>query len=1191
MKLSKKLIAALVTMAMVIAQVSVLPFAETGAANPYATGHDDGAYYFWRVPNVQQDGTELPKNSAGQTYIPAATMNVSSYGSPYAKNAETGAYDSTGNGVVFVETAPNGDRLVEIDIDDARDSHCAAFTLNSGAYYDGQKYYPEKGLPDGIDASTLKGWAIRFKTTGEGASGFELRVGDTSLTLSGYMRNTTGVKLIYIDANTREMRDMTYGSPEKGGCAYFTEGEMDGWIIVPFDIGIKSTNRTKATYEKIAAQYQESWQSITVHTHNSSCANSHSASWSDWTGRKLYIGDSMFVTNISKFVDAHAAPDGPELIKKSDTTIDVEAINGVVYSIAKADAPETILTSNETGSFTGLTEDTDYTVFAGWKDEHNAHKSQRTYHTDLANPPLTTPELIEGTLTARGFQVTTVHGLEYTILDSGVWNESGVFTDLNPGTEYRVFARNKKTQEKTAEVVIKTPLLVNIYDRGDGSSTMFQVPRDADKYKSSAISSNTFVKDDDGYVPIIESYGDKLIELTPKPKDLGSNKQSVVLHSGKTAWKTSPGVPYEIWLENFWGYAIRVKIDKGPEDMYFYLRMMFAQAHAYDDGWTYYTIDKTTGTWAKHVKNGQWYINDFDGWIILPFNEFFKRSTFSYSYMQKNFNSFQFYLNGASSHPDKVSWGDVPAKIALGDAVIIEDMEKFIENYAPNTEEPFFPDPRNKMTDKSIPAIMANDCSGNKIGDGLISLNKVRANVVNIQKPNEKSDALHLSIGYGASNVVITDDAFNYDVIPPEIANRTSDSTGFAFYLEVPEDIPGRMNFGVDVVDDGKEHHTFGSTFDYFTISNGVITQKFGSLEFKPGFKGYVMLPFLNFDYLTTISEYNDGMLNSPDTISSIGFSFDADTYPDIAQTHIIVDDIMLYQTFEEFTAAMVKIQGGKDTTVVVDEKTFQIDLNPEFPRIMANDCTGIEEEDGIYSIDGLYLTLADIKGTNDSYIDITIGKDLTSVMFENHATESELTEEEFAELQASTGISFDISVPEDALMTVGMDFEISEAESELFLYDANKFYYTVEDGQVYQVYGYLEFEPGFEGTVVIPFENFYFDEDFSETWDGMLTFFEEIDYFGFYFSTEYYASIEDTTISIDNISFYKEKYEYLNAIWEKQTGKGTINPKAKEAGLDIEVVNTVSPKTADATPIVAVAGLLALSAVAVAVTRKKKED
>ena len=716
---------------------------------------------------------------------------------------------------------------------------------------------------------------------------------------------------------------------------------------------------------------------------------------------------------------------------------------------------------------------------------------------------------------------------------------------------------------------------------------MFSVPAEGDTYKNSNISSNTFVKDANGEVPIVESNGDRLIQLTPKPD--ASRKQNVTIHTGKAAWKQDSGIPYEIWLPNCYGYAIRLKIDPGPEDMYFYLRMGFGDAYAYSDGWAYYTIDSATGTWEKHIKNGQWYIQDFDGWIVLPFSEFFKKATFTYSFMQKNFKSFQFYLNGGASQPDSVNWADVPANLYLGDSVIIEDMQKFIDTYAPNTEEPFFPDPRNKVTDPSIPAIMANDCSGNIVGDGLVSINKVRANIVNIKKPNEKSDALHLTVAYGTSSISITDDAFNYDVIPPEIANRTSDSTGFAFYVEVPKDNTGRMNFGVDVVDDGSEHHTFGDMYSYYTISNGVVTEKFGKPELVPGFKGYIMLPFLNFDYIPTISELNDGMINSPETIGSITFTFDADTYPDIAQNCLIIDDIMLYQLRDEFLEAIVKIQGGNDITINVEEKSFITDKNPEFPRVMANNCSGIEEEDGIYAIDGLYLTLIDKDNFTDYCVDVTIGKGLSSVMFTNYADSDVLSEEDLSEI---TGMSFDISVPADALMTVGTDLEISEGESEIFLYDANKFYYTVENGEVYKVYGYLEFEPGFNGTVIVPFENFAFDEQFSsEVWDGMLTFYDIIDYFGFYFSTDYYASIEDTTVTIDNISLYKEKYEYINAVWEKQTGKGTINPKLNKAGPEIQVKNTVSPKTADATPIALVAGLFAISAAAVALTRKKKED
>ena len=148
-----------------------------------------------------------------------------------------------------------------------------------------------------------------------------------------------------------------------------------------------------------------------------------------------------------------------------------------------------------------------------------------------------------------------------------------------------------------------------------------------------------------------------------------------------------------------------------------------------------------------------------------------------------------------------------------------------------------------------------------------------------------------------------------------------------------------------------------------------------------------------------------------------------------------------------------------------------------------------------------------------------------------------ELSEADAQAVVEAKGISFDLSVPEDALMTVGTDLEVSEGESEIFFYDSGKFYYVVEDGKIYKVFGYLEFEPGFNGTVIVPFESFSLDAEVSKFYDGLLNYYDIIDYFGFSFNTDYYASIEDTTVSIDNITFYQDDYEYIDYIWANQTG------------------------------------------------------
>ncbi len=1177
MKLSKKLIAAFLTAALVIAQVSVLPFADAGAESKYASGYDDGAYYFWRVPNTQSDGTELPKNSEGRTYANSSAMGTEL--SPnIARDPESLEYKKSG--AIFIDEI-DGERFAEI----TPNSKCGYFHLGSQAYYNGNKYYPSLGVPSDIDASKITAFAIRFKVTGEGSSGFELRVSDDTSPFYGFTRSIP--EYTYVDAKTNEVKTITYGDPDFGvqTYSYHIDGEMDGWIIVPLDLKVKDkeTNE-KYTAEEGAAWLRESWKSVSIYAHTRSCASTHVADFSSWENRKFYVGDSLFLTDIDKFIDVHGAPEAPEYTRKNSNSIYINAIQGNVYSIAKASAPETILATNETGEFRGLEENTEYTIFASWKDGHNAHVSQRTYITDQSSPSLEVPEYIEESLTDERVQIKVIPGLEYAINGGSAYSETGLFTDLAPNTEYQIIGRNKATFETTAILTIKTLALDNPYDRGDGSSSFFEVPRESDTYTVSYPSAAIELNEKGGY-DIVDIDGEKLIKIKIKEGKAGGT----IGVSGKVMYDKPIGIPRNIWLEDFYGFAVRIKVE-GEDDLQIYLQSQVPENKAIPTNSTYYLVDSETGTWTKEVKTADFRFSNFNGWIILPFSTvYLKMSGVDYASLQKGMKLFNYYLRGGETYGTP-QWGNEGNIFYMGDAVVVEDIKKFISVYAPNTEVPIIPPPRNDTTDTSIPAVMMNNASGNQLGDGLYSLDRVRANVVTIKKPNEESQALRLSPNPGTTSIMLQNDALNYDVVTQELEWQVLGSLGIAFYLEVPDTLNNRVHFGIQVKEDATEYHNFGSFYYYYTVSEGVALRRYGALEFKPGFKGYVMLPFTHFDLDTILSTGVDGILNSPQNIDAVGLTFDANTYPEMAFTHLFVDDFMLYQDEEEFITALLKHQGTDEFAILEDEKTFRLDDYPEIPRLMANDCTGIELEDGIYSVENLELALVDKKGSNDSYINITIGEGFSSVMFENHAYYDDMSAEDLANLYNSKGVSFKLTVPEDALMPVGMDLDILEAGTEYFIYDPNTYYYTVANGVVTQVYGYLEFAPGFDGVVVIPFENFVFDSEYSEFFDGELREIDLIDYFGFYFSTDYYASIANTTISIDDIAFYGETMEYLNAVWETQTKNGTIVPESKP-GTSTDGGVDKSPITGEATPLVAVAGLVALSAAAVAFCRKRKED
>lgn len=1576
----------------------------SNTTNKYSTGDNDGAYYMFRVPNTDASNNALPKNVSGRSYVTKEIGNFDTIPAALGKNADTNVYME--NGVLFVETF-HGDTLYELETNTADDVN---IFIKSNGYYNGEQFYSSKGIPSEIDASKITGFAFRIKVTGGTAgqlSGIDIRFdygdgdGDGKKDFLGFFR--AGVKEYqFIDSVTG------ISSTIKVNNAFVIDRELDGWLIVPLTAHQSYNKNPSAALAAMIANYD----GFGLYMHNPNCSTSHGSSWSDWSGRKLYVGDSLFLTDMELFMDAHAAPPVPTLVSKSSFSIIVNAEEGTKYSIVKSDAPDVVLEANNTtGIFNGLDENTQYTVIAshdrnditaqyswytdmvsppltppvlknktfttlsvevvhgleysidgktwtedgewagleidteytviarnkvtkervskvycteayvniyatgfgdtttwilempnpavtpttsaslitttkrfsptgatnvplnivesygdylaqaslypnpdtgahdcgiltakssvkygtdglpqeitlwrqegvafrvkaegitgsgspgllsvytnsgkgytiaqssaddiefyyidkatgnmvrkdqsvrfeftedfdGWiivpmksilggavtekwlrenfkgfelylhdgincthkatescwvdrkfyvgnmlfvddlqtflsihaspgvpsvkeKDsssvtlneidnalyaiddnsgkykwqtspefknlkENTEYKFVTMYdselatkvsnplavYTDQTNPSLDAPQLIEGSLTYNSFQIRVIPGLEYALYGEVLYNEHGLFEDLEPGVKYTVIGRNKQSLETTAPIAITTPYPEQIYDRGDGSHTWFTVPKESDEYTAYYAGKTIGWNSDHtagmevtkgGHCDVVTIDGERFVNFTSR----STNDNFTLAHYKE--WNRTQGVPDNIWLKDMWAIAIRLKVDEyepqetDPTFSTYYRDTSSNMNKAYEGGWTYYTIDNETKTWQKNVYNTRFSFNGFDGWLILPFSSLTKNSSMTYSWFQNEFCGIDIYLRGGSSYGNS-TWQDIG--FYVGDSVFIEDPDKFTSIYAPNTEESIAGVTRNTVTDPSIPGVMMNDCTGEKVGNGVVAVNKTKITLTSVTKPNETSKALLIDPGDGLSSATLLNDALNFrGEIPQEVSDKVVTSLGVAFYVEVPKTFTQRVGFGMEILEEKTEYFNFGTYEEsyHYTISNGVAKKNYGPIELKPGFKGYVMLPFDNFEYDSSISAYVDGMLFSPDTIEQFSLTFDSLVFPALSESYFFFDDFMFYQSVEEFVTAILKIQGTEEYEIIENIQNFRIDDCSGFPRYMANDCTGIEIEKGIYDFDNVDLALIDKEDSIDSYIDITIGQGSSSVLFENHAFYDEMTDEELYEAYYSTGVSFWVSVPDDALMTVGLDLEILEANTEYFAYDSNSHYYTVVDGEVSQVYGYLEFEPGFEGVVIIPFENFAFIEENSTKVDGFLYDINWIDYFGFYFNTDYYASIGGTMISIDDIALYQgETFDYIDAIWGYQTGNGTVIPNKKPTssvsiGTSTIIpndtsVNTdnsanlstdtstdnidMSPNTGEATPFVAVAALATLSVAAIAFSRKRsKED
>lgn len=1064
--------------------------------NPYATDNKDSGIYFFKI---EDNMTKIDATNYG---TPSSAIGLDAEGNP-----------GVGGGYLNVVTQ-NGEKFVEI----GTTANLAAANDEGTICFDSSYLYGALGLPAIFDAKDLQAMAIRIKT-----QGMTKDPAFFTLYLDSYASSVGATSLFIIDAATGEV------SPVVNGGAMALTSDVDGWLVIPL-----------SAYETVTPSWlNTSFNGLTVCLHLGKCTHATVGKWAD---QKLYIGSSVFVTDIDKFLGVHAAPDMPELDSKTTTSITLKAVDGIEYSMDNG-ASWTI-----TPTFSGLTENTEYTFIAKYT-AGTVISEPFTISTDMANPVLTTPTL--KTATTKSIQVNVVPGLVYYLEGTNISNETGLFTGLKSNTEYNIFAQVKGDTTGTYSGILTTKTLtpVNSYLNADGyTSNFMMVPTDTDEYRHTYVHANLSAvegKDSSsgGYANIVEVDGERMIKFT------GYNDNGGIFTlTGQYTYGRVIGFPEDIDILNTFGFAIRLKIEPGTNDYAQRASQLYMSYYVgssskdirFPTGASYYLVHKETGTWEEvSAAESPDFINGFDGWLVLPVFAFGSAGAANRDMFQEGWNKVSFFTRGINqTYWNNSSWKN--ANIYVGDTVLVHDINKFVKDKAPNTEKPVVPEPHNKVTVADIPGVMSNDCTGIDIYNGLEKLSNIKPTIVETtNKPYEdKSEAISFSAPAKDGEIIFTNDAMNLDVITQDHEWQVLDSTGVAFWLEIPQ-ANDNVEFSVEICEQVDEFYRYSSDKFYYTVSNGEAKKIYGSLKFEPGFKGTVLIPFNSFEFDTTVSKIIDGILYNVDTIKHFGITFSEGKG---ANGKFIVDDFMMYQSYSAYIDYMMKAQGVTGFYEIEEQKpTYRIDLYPDYPRLMANDCTNIDEDKGIYSVDGVELQVIENKDKTDASVNITIGDGQTKVSFINHTNATrweDISDEEYERLMSSTGISFKVSVPDDAPMTVGLDLEVVEhEESEYFMYDYGQTYYVVEGDKVYLVYGYLEFEKGFDGTVIIPFENFRFDEDYSDYIDGVLGTPDEIDYFSFYFNTEDYVSIGGTTINIDDIAFYQGNYEMIDAVWHTNTG------------------------------------------------------
>lgn len=1017
------------------------------------------------------------------------------------------------------------------------------------------------GVPLGVNFRKQEAIVARVKVEGiansQQEANFTIFTDENS---GGSINMNPNLTIYYIDYTTGDPRISTSKQ------LVFTE-DFDGYIVVPTMSLIPPTERAdgKLTVE----WYNTAFNRLTYWLHwGSSCR--HGYTGSSWQDRAVYVGNHYFAKDMELFIKEYGVADMPQYESKTTDTVTLkidESLN--IDTGVQQEYLYSMDTVNwqESNVFTGLTENTEYKFYAKFKGDeyypnYDRYSIPLVLKTDMAVPPTAAPTITnksentteDGTIILKDdefVEFENIGGLTYAISKTttfdGPWVEVGKIDGLEPNTEYYLIGKSKYSNDMTDIIKFKTPKVYNPFDNGDGTSKWFIM----DNYEGDWFSAFHFTnglgydkttgepKEAAGAVPI------KTVTYEVKDENgnvTGTEEERMIsykvhtgtamnfLFGGCANYGLSRGFPRYLWVTQLYGLSIRLKVANYDDEKTGINIWTNAQSQVQlPQKSPIYLIDKASGTWKKVLYQSKLNLSGFDGWLMIPFSSI--AGNVPYDMIQERFRNVHLFAAG--------NWNGI--ELLLGESVVVEDVDKYLEKVAPNTDESIWGSSYNKEYNPNIDAAIVNDCSGSKVNEGLVAINKVSAFNKTIKRNyavdnvvDSKAVVVYPAIS-DFSTIFFSNDSLSYKNLTTEMEHKVLDSTGIAFYAEVPENAESNVTLNLEVQEELTEYFIYNEEYTHYTISNGKVKEITGPISLAPGFKGYVMVSFDSLEFDGAISEFVDGLLFSPHMIGYVGFTFDTIEHSEMNGIPIILDEILLYQGENDFIKSVLKVQGAKDAEnykVIEVIEDFIYDESG-LSRYMANNCTNIETDKGIYSCDNIKLSLIEADEFLESSTAVKIGDGTSAVLFNNHAFYEDMADEDFQLLYNATGVSFEISVPKDAPMIVGTDLEICEDETEYYMYDASTYYYTVVDGEVTKVYGYLEFAPGFNGTVIIPFENFYLDEEYSMYDDGELYDYDLFNYFGFYFTTNYYSKIGNTTIEIDDIAYYVgDTYDYIDEIW-----------------------------------------------------------
>ncbi|MBQ8337579.1 MAG: hypothetical protein IJY33_00365, partial [Oscillospiraceae bacterium] len=248
---------------------------------PYSTGLGDTASYALKMP------TELDHYNSDYGWISTAI----------SRKLDSSEFYGSDSGYLHLVTEDN-ERFMKVQNDITVGNACGNATLYFYFGDQGRSKF-DKGIAKKIDADNLTAFAIRMKTTGGTA--------DQVSAFDFYIQGPAGNKktenaskhpIQFLDKNTLTLSTLTF----KGGINI--TGNVDGWIIIPFDAypdldGDAATTNLDWIRDNIT-RFQ-----IFMHEYvgdDNDCKKVHYVTESSWVDKTWYIGDIMYVENVETFV-------------------------------------------------------------------------------------------------------------------------------------------------------------------------------------------------------------------------------------------------------------------------------------------------------------------------------------------------------------------------------------------------------------------------------------------------------------------------------------------------------------------------------------------------------------------------------------------------------------------------------------------------------------------------------------------------------------------------------------------------------------------------------------------------------------------------------------------------------------------------------------------------------------------------